>query len=314
MNDKISIAIATFNGEKYIKDQLDSIYTQTLIPDEVIVVDDCSTDRTISILNEYKNTYGLKLYINNKNLGLNRNFEKAISLCTSDYIMLCDQDDVWFNHKIETTYNKIKAVENNKPTLVSSNCIDVDSNLKPIAINKNLKDADSYATTLLGHHSQGCTLMMNKMLVNKILPFPSDVEYIYDLYIGLTAAMIGNKYYIGEPLMFYRHHTSNVLGKDIYYKRTIMERIKNKYSKQYPNFIPDERFKHMRIVHMKNSNNFIKERELLFDKILLLENKLNLFNTIKIILSIKELAINRRVISTFNMLISKIIANFYSKY
>jgi glycosyltransferase involved in cell wall biosynthesis len=92
----ISLAMPTYNGERFLREQLDSIYNQTIVPDEVIVVDDCSTDGTISILEEYKKKYGLKYWVNEKNLGYNKNFEKAISLCTGDYIALSDQDDVWF--------------------------------------------------------------------------------------------------------------------------------------------------------------------------------------------------------------------------
>ena len=75
----ISLAMPTYNGERFLREQLDSIYNQTIVPDEVIVVDDCSTDGTISILEEYKKKYGLKYWVNEKNLGYNKNFEKAIS-------------------------------------------------------------------------------------------------------------------------------------------------------------------------------------------------------------------------------------------
>ena len=96
MADKISVVLTTYNGEKFLKEQLDSLYNQTMLPDEIVVVDDCSNDKTVEILEKYKNTKGLRYYVNDVNIGVNKNFEKAIKLCQGDYIALCDQDDIWF--------------------------------------------------------------------------------------------------------------------------------------------------------------------------------------------------------------------------
>ena len=111
MKDKISIAMTTFNGERYLREQLDSLYFQTLLPDEIVVVDDCSVDNTKEILEEYHKKKGLIYYINESNVGVNKNFEKAISLCSGDYIALCDQDDVWFKNKIEQTRRMMQEME-----------------------------------------------------------------------------------------------------------------------------------------------------------------------------------------------------------
>ena len=115
----ISLAMPTYNGSKFLRKQLDSIYEQTLIPDEIVVVDDCSTDNTRDILEEYKMTRGLKYYVNEKNLGYNKNYVKAIMLCNGDYILLCDQDDVWLPNKVEKCYNEIVKYPQHIPALVS---------------------------------------------------------------------------------------------------------------------------------------------------------------------------------------------------
>ena len=125
----ISIALPTYNGEKYIREQLDSIYNQTLVPDEVVVVDDCSTDNTVNILEEYSQRYGLKYFVNDSNIGYNKNFEKAIRLCAGDYIALSDQDDVWFPTKIQVSYDAISKFPKDRPALVSSFVEQVDANL-----------------------------------------------------------------------------------------------------------------------------------------------------------------------------------------
>ena len=104
MSDRISIAMATFNGEKYLREQLDSIYSQTLLPYEIVAADDCSTDRTTEILEEYRIKKGLKYLVNEHNIGVVKNFEKAISLCQGDYVALSDQDDIWFPEKLEKSY------------------------------------------------------------------------------------------------------------------------------------------------------------------------------------------------------------------
>lgn len=103
----ISIALATYNGEKYLEDQLNSIYTQTYKNIEVAVTDDCSTDKTVEILEQYSKSHGLKYFVNTENLGFVKNFEKAISLCEGDFIALSDQDDVWEKDEIGILVNKI---------------------------------------------------------------------------------------------------------------------------------------------------------------------------------------------------------------
>jgi len=121
--NKVSIAIATYNGAKYLKEQLDSIYTQTLLPFEVIVCDDGSIDETIKILEEFKELKGLKYFINPIKLGFFRNFEKAITLCAGDLIALSDQDDYWLPNKLERLVNEIGASD-----LICSDAILIDAN------------------------------------------------------------------------------------------------------------------------------------------------------------------------------------------
>ena len=100
----ISVAMATFNGEPYIQEQLDSIYNQTRKVDEIIIVDDCSTDSTVRVIEQYILSHkdiDIKLYKNEENLGYKKNFKKAISLCHGDYVFLSDQDDIWKVNKVE---------------------------------------------------------------------------------------------------------------------------------------------------------------------------------------------------------------------
>lgn len=212
---KVSVAMATYNGEKYLREQLDSLYSQTRVPDEIVVVDDRSTDKTKEILEEYHLKKGLRFFINERNLGVNQNFEKAIRSCTGDYIAICDQDDVWMPHKIETSLKKIMEIEDGKPACVSSQSYGVDKNLKIINRKHKIKEDTSgfKATVLQKGVCQGCSLMFNRHLVNILKDIPRD-GIVYDYYIGLVAAATGHKYNIAEPLMYYRHHSNNVIAKD----------------------------------------------------------------------------------------------------
>lgn len=112
----ISVAMCIYNGEKYLSEQLDSILSQNIIPQEIVICDDASTDRSIQIIESYRQRYPaiIKLYRNEQNLGVVKNFEKAINLCTQELIFLSDQDDVWYPHKTEVmvrVFNQYPDVE-----------------------------------------------------------------------------------------------------------------------------------------------------------------------------------------------------------
>lgn len=112
---RISVVVATYNGAEYILQQLDSIRCQTFLPDEVIIRDDCSTDATAEIINNYIGQFQLnnwQLIRGKENLGWKKNFYTALTLCTGDYIFLSDQDDIWKNNKIETVIKKMEECPN----------------------------------------------------------------------------------------------------------------------------------------------------------------------------------------------------------
>lgn len=256
----VSLVMATYNGEKYLREQLDSIYSQTMVPDEVIVVDDCSTDGTVFILKEYKEKFGLQYFVNERNMGVNKNFEKAISLSSGDYICISDQDDVWKKDKIEKTFSKIKEIEENAPACVSSHAIHVDENLKPL-FSRVIKFKDSrWEEPLYGNGSQGCSLMFNKKLKDKILPLSK--YFIYDHFIGVISCFVGNRCTIGTPLMFYRHHGKNVVANQKnHYKRGMSEAISI-------HLLMKRKERLYLLKHLKEaySNNFDEEKRMLLDK------------------------------------------------
>ena len=116
--------MTTYNGERYLQEQIDSILNQTYSNFELIICDDCSTDSTIEIISSY-NDSRIKLFVNDKNLGFKKNFEKAIKLCTGEYIALSDQDDIWKSNHLEVLYEKI----NNKELICGNNLL-INENIK----------------------------------------------------------------------------------------------------------------------------------------------------------------------------------------
>ncbi|MBO6252745.1 MAG: glycosyltransferase family 2 protein [Bacteroidaceae bacterium] len=215
----ISIAMTTYNGSRYLREQLDSLYRQTVNPFEIVVCDDGSTDGTVAILQEYQSK-GLRLYVNDSNKGYNDNFYQAISLCQGDYIALCDQDDVWLEDKLAKTYAAMQQNENG-PTLISTQVIDVDANLVPLP--NAQQSRHSYAnipinTIVFTGNSQGCTLMMNRAMVDYLMPVVKAHQDLrecieYDAVIGIVAASACTKINLPDVTLLYRRHDHNAIGK-----------------------------------------------------------------------------------------------------
>lgn len=301
----ISLAMPTYNGGKFLREQLDSIYAQTLLPDEVIVVDDCSTDDTIEILEEYRVKYGLKYFKNKKNLGYNKNFEKAITLCSGDYIALADQDDIWLPSKIEKCYNVIKDADVNIPSLVS--CFN--STNKDILVNSKTKDCGIIGTwkhNLSRYTSQGCTLMFNRKLLEYIIPFQPNV--MYDAYIGFVASLLGNRFYIGEQLMYYRIHGGNSFSTN---KLSIRERFKNNLSRAVPGWFTKDRFETLTIIKDKYKHLISADRIAYLNRVLRLY-EVNNFKRILLFNAIEEISLIQKL-KTSLLLVVKIILNIGSK-
>lgn len=205
--------MATYNGAKFLSQQLDSIFNQTLPPDEVVIVDDCSKDDTVNIIKDYSTKYNIVFCQNEHNLGVNKTFERAISMASGDYICISDQDDVWFPNKIQKSYETIVAHEYGGPICVSSYYKDVDENMNVCNYERKISDSE-WEHVMYGYASQGCSLMFNKQLKEHILPLSE--TFIYDHYIGLLSCFVGKRYVIGETLMYYRHHGNNVVSGKMY--------------------------------------------------------------------------------------------------
>lgn len=206
MSVKISIAMATFNGEKYIWDQLMSIHNQTLKPNEIIVSDDCSTDNTVAVIKRFQEFTDIRicLHRNNSNLGVRKNFERSFLKTTGDFIFPCDQDDVWFEQKIE----KMIALALSKPkkNVFSCDVLLTDANLKSSNTSKlqSLKNAGLDER----YHGMGCATLIRKGFLKSCLPIPANI-FAHDNWINSIAFNTGTFYFTSEILQYYRRHEAN---------------------------------------------------------------------------------------------------------
>lgn len=208
----ISIAMATYNGEKYLRRQLDSIISQTYQDIEVIIVDDASTDDTVAILEEYiKKNANIRLFRNFHNLGIVKTFERALSLCKGEYIALSDQDDVWFSNKLEVLLANIgdSLLIHSDATLVNKN-VEV-AELSNFAAAKKDKFKAQFTDYLISNNVTGCTALFPRRLLDLALPIPEKF-YIHDHYLALVASYYGTITFVDMPLIYYRQHDNNSIG------------------------------------------------------------------------------------------------------
>ena len=220
---KISVALCTYNGEKYLSGQIDSILNQDFKYNlEIIICDDRSTDRTIEILKNYSNNYPdiFKIFINEKNLGSAKNFEKAISICDGDYIFLSDQDDIWHQDKVAKIIQKFEKNPKIDGIFTNASLINKESQ---IYTNLTLWDSIYFLENQLpkpvdfvdlilrnGNIVTGATLCIKKQVKNIIFPFPKDI--LHDEWIAKILSLKGTLSYVNQNLISYRIHENQQVG------------------------------------------------------------------------------------------------------
>lgn len=220
---KIAILMATYNGEKYLREQLQSLYNQTYTDWTLYIGDDGSTDGTASIVREFSERYGNIVFRqNSEGKGAMSNFMGLLAEAEADYYMFCDQDDVWLPHKVETTLRKMREIEaenRQRPAVVCSDLKVVDKNLQTIApsfweMSEMLPDLLASNFNYLGVHflATGCTMMINAAAKRIAFPY-SPCAFMHDAWLVMKTMKAGGTFgIIREPLMLYRQHGGNVLG------------------------------------------------------------------------------------------------------
>jgi len=215
---KLSVALCTFNGQAFLERQLNSILNQTRKIDEIIVCDDGSSDSTVSILNQYASNYPdiFKIFVNDQNLNVSKNFEKAIMLCDGDFIFLADQDDLWKTDKVA----KILKVFEQNPTAegVFSNADLIDDNDNLLTTELTLWDTVRFLEkesqkpidlfkllVIKGNYVTGATLCLKKEVLNYCVPFKIiDKIFLHDEWLAFVLSHRKTLFYSTEKLISYR--------------------------------------------------------------------------------------------------------------
>lgn len=216
---KVDILLATYNGEQYLREQLDSILSQTYNEFRLLISDDSSTDSTREILEEYtEKDKRIIVFCQDKNLGVIKNFEFLLNKVENEYYMFSDQDDIWKEDKIEKS---IKCIEETNSDLIYTDLEVVDENLnityesywKLKGIYNKIKKYNNFESLYLNNFVTGCTILSKKSCINEVLPLPNTSKFVlHDYWIPLILSQKHKITYIEEPLIKYRQHKNNKVG------------------------------------------------------------------------------------------------------
>ena len=221
LSKMISVCLASYNGAKYIKKQLDSILRQLSGEDELIISDDGSTDGTLEIIKGYGDDriillHHLRPTCNAKHYRVNRyvtsNFENALMHCKGDYIFLADQDDIWADNKVQVMMDYAKS-HPDKDLFLSSICvINEDDSIKKPKVTPHIS---TFVKGIIVAKYLGSSMMLTRRLLDCVLPFPKGIVS-HDAWIGAMAAFKHRMAIVDKPLLLYRRHDKNVTSKEIY--------------------------------------------------------------------------------------------------
>jgi hypothetical protein len=219
-----SVAMCTYGGARFIGAQLESIAAQTRPPDELVVCDDRSPDETTRIVEGFaaRASFPVRLYVNERNLGSTKNFERAISLCEGDLIALCDQDDVWLPSKLARLEEEFRRRP--RAALVFSDAEVADEAGRPtgrrlwesVGVGREelerLRAGKGLGDLLSGATVTGATAALRADLKRLVLPIPEELPLIHDAWIALLAACVAEVSAVEEPLVLYRRHAGQQVG------------------------------------------------------------------------------------------------------
>ena len=235
----VTVLLATYNGGKYLEEQLNSLIKQTYTDFRIIIRDDGSSDNTAEIISRYSEVFADKIIVcpsTEPTHSAAGNFFKLIEMYNDDYIMLADQDDHWLPEKIEKTFSAMKKAEENygvdTPILVHTDLCVADEKLNIIS-NSFIKyqglspENTELNRTLMQNSVTGCTVMFNRALQEKLFTLPQ-VTAMHDWWLALIASALGKIEYLNEPTILYRQHGNNEVGAKDYKSLSFLKsRLKN---------------------------------------------------------------------------------------
>lgn len=242
MHEKVDILLATYNGEKYLDQQLESIFEQDYHDFRIIIRDDGSTDQTLNILSKWKGLYPQKIELvedNLKNLGPTQNFNRLMEISDAPYICFSDQDDKWLHNKLSKQMERILALEKENPgtgIMVFSDLILCDEQLNiisPSLIEKDRLDAKAIEANrlLMQNVPYGCATIINRKLLKMATPIDSRA-LLHDHWLAIISSLTGKINYLDEALIYHRVHTSNASRAESEHKKQASQSIQSKINNQ----------------------------------------------------------------------------------
>ena len=231
----ITVCIPTYNGEKYIEEQLHSILRQLSSDDQVVISDDGSNDKTIEKIRAIADSR-IEIYINRKQINryrgifdiifkINRNMQNALKHAKGDYIFLADQDDIWLDNKVERIVEELKDAD-----CIIHDCVVINDTKKVISesfFDNYIKPNPTIVGTFIQSPFMGCCMGFKSNVLKKSIPFPSfPIEH--DTWIGLCALKIGKVKIINDKLINYRRHELNVSPCTIENKNSLWVKLKRR--------------------------------------------------------------------------------------
>jgi|688.fasta_scaffold231345_2 glycosyltransferase involved in cell wall biosynthesis len=317
---KLSVAMCTYNGEFFLKEQIDSILNQTLKVDEIIICDDGSTDNTLSLLDDYSNKKPnlFKIYKNEINLKSVKNFEKAIELCSGDIIFLSDQDDIWVENKVEDYINYFNYHPNINVLASNGYCIDDQSKIHEKYsiwdVPQFLREQNIHFNYFLlisniSNIATGASMAIRKEIIPDIVPFPIISNFHHDEWIALITSKTNSFELLNEKYFYYRAHENQQVGgvffnKNNEVKRSLIEIFNISQDKaSYISFkrklkkICNAYIKNHKLLKINTKHNRVFEENLIQIESLFLETKKKFkqYNTILYyFISITDIILNKR--------------------
>jgi glycosyltransferase involved in cell wall biosynthesis len=201
---RVSVCMATYNGARYLPQQLDSILAQLGPTDELVVVDDASTDETVALLHA-RGDARIAVHSNERNLGLIATFERALRLAQGEIVFLADQDDVWLPGKVKAMADALQQAD-----LVVSDCRVADQSLNELhpSFFRQRGSGPGLLRNLARNSYLGCCIALRRELLHVALPFPPQVP-MHDWWLGLVGESFGRVRFLRQPLLLYRRHGGN---------------------------------------------------------------------------------------------------------
>lgn len=285
--EKVQILMSTYNGEKYLVEQIESILKQDYTNFSLLIRDDGSTDNTVTIIEKYAKVDCRITYYHGNNIGVINSFFDLLKNAdiTMDYYSLSDQDDVWKVDKLSRAVEKLK-INKAIPTLYCGNVILVNQALQPIVSTiRKAKIIPNFGNALVENINFGCTSVFNSELLDLVKKHIPEFTIMHDWWLYLSASAFGKVIYDEESFILYRQHEDNVIGSKTNYYDEFKNRLKNfkgnrgrvsRQAREFSRLYQIEHDKNVLLLNVINAKrNFLKRFNVFFSKRIYRQRKLD---------------------------------------